>query len=146
MNDEEFKRNLDLYGSDLERWPGDLRGAAREAISNSDLLQKLVDEEKQFEETLNLREVEAPSADLRDRIISSARARTGKGSKSIFGYLGDLFGTFYLPSPALSLALILIIGILIGYFTSSVNSLNNERQLTVSQLTFYEGDIYELDN
>ena len=83
---------------------------------------------------------------MQQRIIAAADKQPAKKSRSVFGYLGDLFGSFYLPNPALSLALILVIGILIGYFTSSVNSLNNDQQLTVSQLTFYEGDLYELDN
>lgn len=143
---EEFKNFLNLYGSDFTRWPEHARDFATEMLERSEELQKMVEEERRFEQTLNLREIESPGSGLEDRIITSARKGSGSVSRSLFGYLGDIFKSFYLPSPAFSLALILVIGILIGYFTSSVNSVNGDDQLITSQLTFYEGEIYEFED
>jgi hypothetical protein len=143
---EEFKNFLNLYGSDFARWPEYARDFATDMVERSEELHKMVEEERRFEQTLNLREIESPGSGLEDRIIASARKGSGSVSRSFFCYLGDIFKSFYLPSPAFSLALILVIGILIGYFTSSVNSVNGDDQLITSQLTFYEGEIYEFED
>lgn len=144
---EEFRRYLDLYGSNLDRWPEQVRDSAREMTEVSQQFRKMVEAETRFEETLNLREVEAPDNGLENRIIASAKTQGEAGARSsLSGYLGDIFRSFYLPNPAFALALMLVIGILIGYFTSSVNSVNGNDQLITSQLTFYEGEIYEFEN
>lgn len=146
MTTSEFRRYLDIYGSDLQRWPQDVRDAAKILLDGSAELQKLVGEEELFEHKLELRNYEEPSPELQDRIIASAKTEASSRSRSIAGYLSDLFSTFYLPSPAFSLALILVIGIMIGYFTSSVNAISGDELISDSQFALYEGEIYEFED
>lgn len=143
---EEFKKNLNIYGADFGRWPEDMRDKAREMVNASDEIHKLVEEERRFEEKLNMRQFEEPAAGFQERIIASAKNSAAFKSGSLSSYLRDIFRSFYLPSPALSLAMMLVIGIMIGYFTSSVSSVNGEDQLLTSQLTLYEGEIYEFED
>lgn len=143
---EEFKKNLNLYGSDLSGWPEDIKDSAREMVNASDELRKLVEAERRFEEKLNLRHFEEPAPGFQERIIASAKNSAALKSGSLAAYLRDMFSSFYLPSPAFSLAMMLVIGIMIGYFTSSVSSVNGDDHLLTSQLTLYEGEIYEFED
>lgn len=143
---EEFKKNLNLFGADFARWPEDIRDTAREMVNASDELRNLVEEERRFEEKLNLRQFEEPAPGFQERIIASAKNSAAFKSGSLASYLRDMFRSFYLPSPAFSLAMMLVIGIMIGYFTSSVSSVNGDDQLLTSQLTLYEGEIYEFED
>lgn len=144
MNIEEFKANLGLYGSDLNVWPEDIKSEAISALKTQTDLQKLVDEEKQFEETLNFRNLEEPSPGLESRIISAAKKQPlePSSSKSLFVYIREVFQTFHLPSPAYALSVMLLIGIALGYFSSNSTSLAND-DTEIEEISFYEGDLYE---
>lgn len=145
---EKFRYNLDIYGSDISRWPEDLRVWAENALRQSHTLRDLVDQEELFEQQLNMRCYEEPSSDLSERIISSVKSKKSQNisrSKSVSGYLDEILGSFKLPSPAFSLSLILIFGITLGYLSGYIDT-GPENQTLLNQLTFYEEGFYEFEN
>lgn len=146
INIEEFKNYLGIYGSDINRWPEDIRGSVRSMINSSAEVRKMVEEERAFEEKLNFREVEPHSAGLEERIIASAKNTKALKSGSFISHLSEMFRSFHLPNPAFSLTAMLIAGIMLGYFTSTINPVNSDDQLITSQFAIYDGEIYEFED
>ncbi len=120
MNRGEFINCLALYGSDVGRWPEEIRADAYAACENSTELQKLMEEEGRFEDLLDSLPFEDATSDLAERIIMSADRRPvpEQGSEKT-GDLGlfftELFFRFFTLKPAMGLALTLIIGVVLGY-------------------------------
>ena len=73
MTEDRFEHLLDAYGADFNRWPADLRDAARVALASSARLQTLWAEADALDDALHLAPV-VPSAVLRERILASAYA------------------------------------------------------------------------
>lgn len=142
MDKQEFMDYLSIYGADLEKWPDGLRDDARAALSSSQKLREALQEEKLFEQALNMRGFENPSPDLADRIIDAAQPKRAHNRKSFFDLLGSVFAAIPLPRPALALPLLLILGIAAGYLYSDyADTDTNGTQL--AQLLYYEEGYYE---
>ena len=75
MNRKDFEKNLILYGSNIDQWPEDIRQDAVAVYESSAELQKLLKEEKLFEQSLKECAIEEPSSNLAHRIITSANKR-----------------------------------------------------------------------
>lgn len=142
MNLEEFKDYLGIYGTDLSRWPSDLKTVAEDELNSNIEFQTVYNEEKEFDDFLNLREVEAPSTGLEERIILSAKTAINHESKSIFSFLTEVFSAFQLPKPVYALTTIFVIGITLGLLLNISNS-NSDKDLMTAELSFYEGEYYE---
>ncbi|MGH7884900.1 MAG: hypothetical protein ACRENO_04295 [Thermodesulfobacteriota bacterium] len=145
MKLQEFKSFLDLYGTDINRWPGEFKEMAKLSLKSSIELQNLLEEEKQFEAALNLRSFEEPSSDLEYRIIAAAKRVDPQisNSKSVFNFIKDLFNSFNLPNPAYALSMILIIGITLGFFINNSNNVSASQDLLAGEINFYDGEFYE---
>jgi hypothetical protein len=115
MDKKKFIDYLSIYGADLGKWPEGLRESAHAALSSSRELLEALEEEKLFEEALNMREFEEPSPDLARRIIYAAEQKPAPVRKSFTYILSSVFSAIPLPRPALALPLLLILGIAAGY-------------------------------
>lgn len=148
MNIHDFKNNLDIYGSDIDAWPENIRKDAKTSLSSSVEHRNMLDEEKLLEEALNLRSFEDPSDDLEARILNASLRKNFEPdtqSKSFFGFLNGIFNSFHLPKPAFALSMILVIGITLGYIgnTNQQQASVNSEDLLASEINFYDGDFYE---
>ena len=148
MNKNEFVRYLELYGSDVSRWPGEVQIHANAAIEKQPELVELLKQERDFESILDLRKVENHSTDFQNRIISTAAKRDSQIStkrKPLWSYLNEGFSCLKIPKPVISLGIILIIGITIGYLidNSQISKFRNESDIGV--IALYEGEIYDFE-
>lgn len=142
MDKQKFIDYLSIYGANLGNWPEGLREEAHTALSSSRELMEALEEEKLFEEALNMREYEEPSPDLARRIIDAAEENPAPARKSIIDVLSSVFSVIPLPRPALALPLLLILGIAAGYIYSNYSETDtNGTQL--AQLLYYEEGYYE---
>lgn len=141
MDRNQFLEYLDIYGSDLERWPDGVRQDAIAACSSSSELMRLLEEEKLFEETLSVSAIEAPSPALEARIIASARPRAQE-RRTFLEYLSGLFSAIPIPTPRFALPLLLVIGIAAGYYFANYTTQEDE-PVQFAGVLFYEEGIYE---
>lgn len=139
MTSKEFEDFLTLHGSNLDEWPIVIRQNAESLYKSSTQIQKLVEQEKSFEQALNAISVEAPHKNLAQRIITSAKdIPVEEKSNFLIYFISDLLTQFLSPRYALGLTCILIIGFLLGYNAplTNENEVNTETE-TVSFLYDY---------
>lgn len=142
MDKQKFIDYLSIYGADLGKWPEGLREDAHAALSSSRELRDTLEEEKLFEEALNMREYEEPTPDLASRIIDAAEEKPAPARKSFIDVLSSVFSAIPLPRPALALPLLLVLGIAAGYIYANYSETDtNGTQL--AQLLYYEEGYYE---
>lgn len=147
MDPRQFKKNILLYGVDLNKWPEEIKQAGRESIQNSWKLQALLAEHKQFERVLKTRKYEEPSGNLVQRIVSLSLYQDKKSRFSLGLFLSRLFADeFHLPKPALIVVSILTItalvtGFFIGFSTSTRSMLTDQRQANLQEFLHYEEDV-----
>ncbi len=87
------------------------------------------------------REFEESSHGLSDRIISSAIGQ--EKQNSIFGSLKELFSTFPIPSPAIALPIILVVGIVAGYLYPANELASEPEGVQIAELIYNDGGLYE---
>lgn len=143
MNTEEFKKNIHLYGTNIDEWPLELREDANRLLLSSLEFQNIIKEENILNDALNHRGFEEASPSLENRIISTALSNSAHNSKSIFEFLNQIFNSFHLPNPAFALSLVLLIGITLGYAVDNIGIENNNENLFANEINFYDGDFYE---
>ena len=139
MKRDDFIKNINLYGADIEEWPADMKGDARAACAGSAELRTLIDEERAFETSLKALTLEEPSRDLAERIIMSAPdrphfERRGEGEDDRGPSLAQLLWMFLSPKPAVALAFTLVVGIIVGYTSPVVNNMSEEENVVVAFL------------
>jgi hypothetical protein len=102
-----FREHLDRYGADLERWPEDQRGAARQ-LAGSVEASRLVDQARALDAMLLAMEAKDPPPGLAGRILASLP------QDRLSGLLDWLAAAFWRPALAAtaSLALGFLIGVL----------------------------------
>ena len=145
MNRKDFEKNLILYGSNIDQWPEDIRQDAVAVYESSAELQKLLKEEKLFEQSLKECAIEEPSSNLAHRIITSANKRLVEKDSNTLNNLGQFiseqFIRFLSPKIAMGMALILVIGFLLGYSNPFLNDESTEAELVT--FLYDNGDYYE---
>jgi len=140
MGIKQFKECLLLYGADLERWPAEVILAAEEAVARSETCRRLRDEYAAFERTLKARRFEAPSADLKARIIRAALSRP-RMPVSLLGFLAECFADFPVPKPAFAVALMLVIGLMIGLLAPRSPSVAPPDPARVQAFLYDDGEV-----
>lgn len=146
MNKNEFIKYLELYGSDVSSWPAELQLYASASIGKHPELQILIKQEEEFERFLDMREIDQHSPDFQTRIISSAiqkNAVFSNKSNSLWSYLNEIFISLNIPKPAISLGIVLVIGITIGYLIDYKQISNFRNETDIGVMTLYEGEIYD---
>lgn len=146
MNRDEFIYYLEINGSDISKWPANVRTEATGMLKTYPEYEDLLRQEEQFEIFLNLRNVEMHSPDLKNRIIKSATGidvRYPGKRKSAWNYINEFLGTLNIPRPVISLCLVLILGIALGYMIDykKINTFRDESDIGVMAL--YEGELYD---
>ena len=146
MNFEQFKEKLLMYGADVRCWPKDIRSLALKALESSPELQKLVEDEKRFEEVLNTRKYEEPSRDLAGRIVAAALPKKKKEQRNFGVFISDVLSEFSLSRRAfaavsVSLIFTLIIGFTIGYSNPSGYTSAEQYETHLEDFLNYEGDV-----
>ncbi|HVY54509.1 MAG TPA: hypothetical protein VHC46_02010 [Thermodesulfobacteriota bacterium] len=144
MDRKELMNYLELYGSDLDKWPSGLREEAGRACAASPELRAAFEEEKRFEEALMDRGFEEPSPGLEARIISAAHSlkRPEPAKISVLGLLGAVFSAMPLPRPAIALPLLLVIGMAVGYLYSNYSNNDSDNSI-YAELMYYGEGYYE---
>jgi hypothetical protein len=100
-------------------------------------------EERAFEEALMQRGFEESSPGLSDRIISEALNEDPAGQKSILKSIRDIFSASPIPSPAIALPLLLVVGIAAGYLYPADSALSEPEGVQVAELIYYDEGFYE---
>jgi hypothetical protein len=88
---------------------------------------------------LEIRHFEPHRADLSERIMLAARARSQKTALTIYGWLQTLFAEFALPRPAYVLASLLCLGFLAGLGEQA--ALSNDSSPAFQAFLYDEGDV-----
>jgi len=148
MNKNEFITYLELYGSDVSSWPEELQLYASAAIEKHPELQILIKHEEEFERFLDMREIDQHSPDFQNRIISSSYQKNAvfsNKSNSLWSYLNEIFISLNIPKPAISLGIVLVIGITIGYLMDYKQISNFRNETDIGVMALYEGEIYDFE-
>jgi hypothetical protein len=146
MNFEQFKEKLLIHGADVRCWPKDLRSSAMMALDSSPELQKLVEDERRFEEVLNTRKYEEPSSDLAGRIVAAALPKKKKTQSNFGVFFSDVLSEFSLSRRAfaavsVSVIFTLVIGFTIGYSNLSGYASTEQYETHLEDFLNYEGDV-----
>jgi hypothetical protein len=141
MDLKEFKENLLIYGSDINRWPQNLSQEAWDALTTYADLQALVDEEKEFDYLLLAQDIESPAPHLAQRIIEASGVIKKKEQLSIRSFFEELFSELRIPQPALVTVIILLIGIVLGFSNPLDWGLTDQMQTQLYDFLYYEGDV-----
>ncbi len=141
MNTEQFIENLELYGSDIEKWPEGLRQEALSLYQGSSEFKNLVESEKGFESMLMDRAIDEPSSDFERRITLSAKPKTELEEKTFV--FSSIFEFITLPKPALTMAFLLLFGFSLGFFYDTYADTGEDTIEFSEYITFDEGEYYE---
>lgn len=123
MNAEQFRECVLFHGADVHRWPDEIRRDGVEALARSIECRSLRDEYAQLEAALGLRSYEEPGTDFARRIISAARPRERRGLRGLTGVLASCFAELRLPAPVLTVAAVLIVGVVVGLLLPAESTL-----------------------
>jgi hypothetical protein len=99
--------------------------------------------EKALENALIQRGFEESAPGLSERIINEALKNEPANRRSILAPIKDIFSLIPLPSPALALPLILVIGIVAGYLYPADNALSEPEGVQVAELIYNDWGFYE---
>ena len=85
---------------------------------------------------------EESSPGLSKRIISQALGQEKEASKSLLDSIKELFSAFPLPSPAVALPVVLVIGIVAGYLYPADDTTEPEG-VQIAEVLYNDGGLYE---
>lgn len=126
----EFEELLFLYGPEIGNWPAHSRLAAEDALAASPALRILLMEEKKLNAAFSNRTYIPPSPDFANRIINLARTVPQYQKMRTFEWLHRAFADCMLPQPAYAFASLLILGLLLGFGVSGMeSSLNDPKEM-----------------
>lgn len=114
MTQKEFKKHLSLYGSDLKKWPRDLRLAAEKKLLEDKTYQALLNAEKQFESELKEWAVPAPRSDLEAAILQKAFAKPAFAQKPANLSRPSFFNTAFLNLRVAASIALVVVGLGLG--------------------------------
>jgi hypothetical protein len=110
MNQEQFKKLLETYGADTDRWPDDLRGQALSYLAENPNNQQLVSKYQALDDALDRYEISPDTSGIQAALLSRLQ-------QTLF----DRFIAWLIPEqpqyfwkPALAATLPLVIGIVVG--------------------------------
>jgi hypothetical protein len=141
MNREQFIENLQLYGSDMNTWPEEIREHALTGYRDSAELRGLVEKEKQFESMLTERSIDEPTSDFERRITLSAKSKVAIGEKA--SVINSIFDLISIPKPALTMAMLLLFGFSLGFFYDTYTYTDDNTLELSEYISFDEGEYYE---
>lgn len=137
MDKDRFAEHLMVFGADIRRWPEEIRSEALDSLDASPELRILTQEQLRFEEGLDTVPFEEPDGSLPQRIITAALGRGGPESPGLVPSIVQWFADFHLPRPALTAAVLLFIGMTIGFLTP-IDTVATEQDDPVLQEFLYD--------
>lgn len=123
MTLKRFRALARSYGAELQRWPPEERGAARELLDSSEEARALLEQERSLDEIIGAAAASEQDAALaRLRSAVAARIASSEAQAKPAGWLGWLFGSASGVAPvrmrrlglATSAAFAVIAGLLVG--------------------------------
>lgn len=135
----EFEELLFLHGPEIGNWPAHSRLAAEDALAASPDLRNLLMEEKKLNAAISNRTYVPPSPDFAGRIINLARTVPQRQKIRTLEWLHRAFADCMLPKPAYAFASLLILGMLLGFGVSGIDSSLNDPQEMQNFLYDYGG-------
>lgn len=112
-------------------------------VKSSQELARILETEKALEDALMQRGFEESTPGLSERIINEALKKEPESRKSILASIKEIFTVIPLPSPALALPLILVVGIVAGYLYTAENAVSEPEGIQVAELIYNDGGFYE---
>ena len=103
----------------------------------------MLQNERAFERALSERGFEESSPGLSERIITNALGDQKAQQKSLTNSLKEIFSVFPIPSPAIALPLILVIGIVAGYLYTAEIAVSEPEGVQLAELIYNDGGFYE---
>jgi len=97
--------------------------------------------EKALEDALMQRGFEESTPELSERIISLALKKERAKQRSFIDSVKEIFSAFPIPSPAIALPLILVIGIVAGYLYPADNAATEPEGVQVAELIYNDGGL-----
>ena len=110
-------------------------------MKSSEELARTLLSEKALEDALMQRGFEESTPELSERIISRALNKEQAKQKSFIDSAKEIFSAFPIPSPALALPLILVIGIVAGYLYPADNTVSEPEGIQVAELIYNDGEL-----
>lgn len=150
IDEQQIAHLLETYGGDLKRWPQEYQVAAPQLLQHSESAQRLRQEALALDKLLDTVPVPPPSPWLRQRILATAR-QTATTTQDIWQrFLQWVIGTTpteYLWRPAVTFLLPLVLGILIGFYsTQAIDTDINSQSASVSAELDQDVSLLDLDN
>lgn len=142
MNREKFLEYLSIYGADITSWPKELRREAEAALASSSELKEILRAEIELESALMEMPFEESSPGLSEKIISRALGQEEKAGKSVLDSIKELFSGFPIPSPAVALPVVLVIGIVAGYLYPA-DATTEPDGVQIAEVIYNDGGLYE---
>ena len=132
---------MGIYGADITSWPEELRREAEAALVSSSELRDILRAEIELESALMDAPFEESSPGLSEKIISRALEQE-QARKSVLDSIKELFSAFPLPSPAIALPVVLVIGIVAGYLYPA-DATTEPDGVQIAEVIYNDGGLYE---
>ena len=150
IDEQQFAHLSEIYGGEIQRWPQEYQVTAHQLSQHSELARHLRQEALALDKLLDTVQVAPPSPWLRQRILATAR-QTATTTQDIWQrFLQWVIGTTpteYLWRPAVTFLLPLLLGILIGFYsTQTIDTDANSQSASVSAELDQEVSLLGLDN
>lgn len=150
IDEQQFARLLETYGGNIKRWPQEYQVVANQLLHHSESARRLRQAALGLDKLLDTVQVPPSSPWLRQRILATAR-KTATTSQDIWQrFLQWVIGTTpteYLWRPAVTFLLPLMLGILIGFYsTQAIDTDADSQSVSVSAGVDQEVSLLGLDN
>jgi hypothetical protein len=136
MDEQQFAHLVESYGGEAKRWPPEYRAAAHHLLDRSISARRLQQAALALDNLLDTVQISPPSPRLRQRILANVR-RTATTTHDIWQrFLQWIIGTTpteHLWRPAVTFVLPLLLGILLGFY--STQALYTETKVHLSSTT-----------
>ncbi len=123
MNAEQFREAVLIHGSDVHRWPEEIRQTGLDALACSLECRSLRDDYSRLEMVMASRTLEAPRPDFSRRIIAAARPRERRGFRGLAELVASYFDDLRLPAPVVTVTAVLVMGFVVGLLLPAESTL-----------------------
>jgi hypothetical protein len=150
LDEQQFARLVESYGGEAKRWPPEYRTAAHHLLHHSATARRLQEAALALDNLLDTVQISPPSPRLRQRILANVR-RTATTTHDIWQrFLQWIIGTTpteHLWRPAVTFVLPLLLGILLGFYSTQALYTDTKAHLSSTTTEFGpEMSLFSLTN
>ena len=150
LDEQQFARLVESYGGEAKRWPPEYCRAAHQLLHHSEAARRLQEAALALDNLLDTVQISPPSPKLRQRILANVR-RTTTATHDIWQqFLQWIIGTTpteHLWRPAVTFVLPLLLGILLGFYSTQALYTDTKVHLSSTTTEFGpETSLFSLNN